>query len=1408
MGVYGLFNYGETTYGLSAFPVSVDFDIFDFCEPNDSQMLSLLSYPEVTYTRVGSFDGNNDYCMVSNDGIDSGFRVDTAVPNIATTLQFAILPNDLPQDFSNTGASRFSVLVMNEFHHMFGLLISENAGLALTTDGVTVEETIPDSADLFDEGVYYYVFRITMDYDTGKANIYITRSDLLAVTGIHEIRYTISMYSTPFGETDNVRFEVIGSAGDPVDICLDCFRLSSQLLIQNARPVAVPGDDQTTVFGQFTSFDGRSSYDPEGAPLSWWWTMKTIPEGSTSRVDVSGTTPADATGWTNRAIGAAPGVFAGVLLGDIIKFGDLYSHIMYVAEDSSYLVTVKDILPASSSVSWQILKQVSWGGARVDGSTTYVSSRESTPPGSPVDGDLHLVIATATGDFTGHEGELALWVANPALPGGGSWSFETKLSGAVIYIIDDFASYRTSGLGIWHEAEIKGWELDHWEGRVSSVTSYLSDQVGLFAAELVVNDGVLDSLPVEVLSSVYETGVQFGLTPDLNFIWNYLSDFWTVVEGREKFETFWSGVTQLLGDDMMQLWQHGYSKSLADIQRTFIRRWLNFDPLYEEPDYSELPAEVNNTTDVSGWATDPFPTPIVGEPVPDDSRSYVLDAMPSTAEAGQHLVLGGILYKIARVSGLSLVTSDEMPVTGRPQNWMIRPTITSRTSDFTDLQVAAGDSAIFEIQDADGGTQEVTCFIWGVRRSVLAFDDTPISGFLASPSYTVLFKSVLRKSAMQVDETVVSIPRLQEVIALNRVDGRPDPFIENNDFRVETATGVTGREINTIQFLEMWFEVSAFGSAGYTDGTNRDFFFDDSADFEDTFGAGADLRNYLLEIDGVLYRIYQVISATQLELFDESLEVSQTGLTWRILEMDEPPDNMWAEATYLDNSETIEANFGRLIGFTVDDLNARTDNLDYLSAVQGLWYFVWNARTPYNIEVGSQIILGLPFAEQQGTITDIQSPFDVTRSRILIEDDTDQAVTRSYFYPTELGLATNPETGAQYTAGDLVQRFAPLTGGVTVTDYIEDPEWLTEYINSGDLTEAHKFHTFGVVVDADAFDLVNLLFLVGYIRDNCPRYTRPYFVVSKSVGDTVDVEGPSAIGPVSPALLPYDTYTYPTNWPAFEIPSTWIVSPWEVPRSATPTIPPLGFDFGGLQLVDSVAFVPDGWSGAWPSGAPGSHTPTPIDGAFIVDANDQSGHNIHKVDEQLLATNIADDAGFESGDPIDDPSSPWVSINGGLGTVAKSGVEVRTGVQSCYIQSAYADVGIRQIYNEAVTEHFQVAVRVWLKILSGSVNIKLIDKDAVTVLEELRKGVPINQWIQATVHAWSVGPDAGSNPEVEIATGPAGGEFYVDDVEFYHTIVPWGQWGVDRSIRGRTGGYTFGGSPDESWLFRMFVQVP
>lgn len=886
MALYGTFKYGHALYGTSVFPTSDPWDVYDFCYPDDSSMLSMLSWSEAVPARAGSpyswFNVDNDYCMRSDDGLDSGFQFNYSIPHTEFSFQFTFLPSEIPADFSSPADQRFFVGAFNQFGSCVGLLMSENGGFALSDDGVTVSTVFPDSADIFAEGLDYYTVRVVVNEATNRANLYASRKEVYAATGVLELRYTFEPLKTPATESDNFRVEVIGQpVPNRTTVCLDCFRMSSELVYGNQRPVAVISEDQARILTQYGSFDGRNSYDPDTPPqpLTYAWTVADVPESSGALLMGQGTTPADASGYTNIIEGAV-GTFSGVFEGDLVK-GDLPldSIIMRVAGDGSWVALNRDAMVAgSASVSWLIISQAGWGGVRLTGTTMVdVLSRLATPPGAPTAGDKHLIIATATDGWATHEGEVATYLGgDPALEP--SWSYELLDNGKMVFVIAERDGYRTAGSGIWRLSDPKVWELDVWEGRLSSVGAYLGDTLGLHTIELVVNDGVRDSLPAEALLNIYQTSVPLGLTPDLSFIWNYLPDVWGLVDDKAKIDSFWSGAAQGLADELMNLWQRAFSKSLLDVQRTFQRRWLNYDPWYEEPNYDELPATINNIVNASGYADAPTPTPVPGDPFAvDPEHAYVLNSasgtgdtitqdtpsagtatlddaagvftddmvgrsieisgataganngsfvitsvngptqlefdnssavtvteafsftirdMPPEALPGHYLVLDGIGYRILRIEGDTLTTAHALPTTGRPGHWMIRPTVTSRDTNFTLIGAAAFDTAVFEVRTEDGDVTEIPATIFGVRGKVLVFDDATslLSGYLASDTYTVRFKGVLRRNAIAVDDLVMNIPRLQEAIKLlddeGPVPGVPSPLHEGKDFRVEVVSTV------------------------------------------------------------------------------------------------------------------------------------------------------------------------------------------------------------------------------------------------------------------------------------------------------------------------------------------------------------------------------------------------------------------------------------------------------------------------------------------------------------------------------------------------------------------------------------------------------------------------------------------
>jgi hypothetical protein len=218
------------------------------------------------------------------------------------------------------------------------------------------------------------------------------------------------------------------------------------------------------------------------------------------------------------------------------------------------------------------------------------------------------------------------------------------------------------------------------------------------------------------------------------------------------------------------------------------------------------------------------------------------------------------------------------------------------------------------------------------------------------------------------------------------------------------------------------------------------------------------------------------------------------------------PPVLWAEVTYIDNRPVIESNFGKAVDFTLDDLAQLPKTVDYLSAVQGLWYAYFQGPRIGLLRSGAQILLGLPFAEEQGTIIELRTDFSPNTGRMLIQDSATTATVRSYTFPMGLAIDTNPATGKPYTLGDTVEKFATLVSGVELLDYLSATKWIDNYAFEGAATTLQRFFRFLVRVDFGAFNLAAFMFARDFILKVKPTYTYPIFSVLVTADDTsIDV---------------------------------------------------------------------------------------------------------------------------------------------------------------------------------------------------------------------------------------------------------------------------------------------------------------
>lgn len=651
------------------------------------------------------------------------------------------------------------------------------------------------------------------------------------------------------------------------------------------------------------------------------------------------------------------------------------------------------------------------------------------------------------------------------------------------------------------------------------IATFFPDVPGIYKFDLVVFDGEFVSSPSTVITNVLESQVPKGCIPDLGFVWQYLSDFWKLVEDRERIQVLWEGMAQVVAAELFTLWQVDYSKSLRDIQRTFQRRWLHYDLRLPEP----VP-DLTSLRRMYGGVESNVAIPIsiggiqgtlleVTSPVHAPVQISFLMANPYTAE---------LLQRLIQVKLRGADSRYQVIVLGDNSLLIISPFL---------FQVGVNTTVpIFDIGDLNGPASGVlgvrlASRTYLVERSLTGLDiqlnDLIVIGgngyqilrIVDDSSDSLRYQRVILKTDLPiVPGTVWSIPSHVSSKFLNFYGG----LLAQGDIAtfevVNTADGsmallnapVVGacaddvsRLAVDITVIDKYLSLPAFAAL---------LAFVVRRTHVPVSSLVVDIpclqEHIKVDDDGVVLRrnvdFYIEIFRGQNSIRFVAGNAGDPGDVWLGAV---PADRMWAETTYLDNNPTIEGNFGIPAEFTLDQLAELSSDLDYLSAVRGLWYSYLNGPTLFNLRAGSQILLGLPFAEEAGVIEEIRTDFSPTQGRILIQDADNAAIVRSYSFPSSLPLELNPATGKVYAVGDSVKQLAPLVKGSEVLDYINSPTWFQGLLNQGSFFEVEKFHKFMVRIDSAAFSLSSLMFVMNFIRRVKPTYTFPLFVVHKKLPD-------------------------------------------------------------------------------------------------------------------------------------------------------------------------------------------------------------------------------------------------------------------------------------------------------------------
>lgn len=1133
-------------------------DEFDCMQVGEVGMPGILLFDEVTASRGAphfSIDGNNDLAIYSDDGVVSQLLFELPIGE-KHTFETTFTPEGIPANLSNLDQYRFFIGTYDRQDNASGVLISKD-GIALVAYFGAAALVLPGSQGLFEESTQY-TLRLVVDGEENLMHLYVTETANLALTG-HILRYSSAAPDSLAGALDSIRIEILGQSAKAITGKFSTFNVScTTALIPNQRPIADAGADQTTNIGSAIVHDGRNSYDPEGETLTYDWKLKDAPEGSRFRSGgVGGFTLAglDDDGFTDT-------FYAGT---------DAFS------EANMPLLQPGDHLQVGGA--WYEVSDTGWVLDPTTGRYDRGTGRAWD------DSEITVVAETIPDDLTGE-----------------TWA---------ILHSDTYFNDREQGF-----------------------TSAIPDKAGVYTVGLIVNDGELDSFEAESILNVASTSVALGCIPDVSWIWNYLSDFWNLLEDREVVETVWSGFAQACAAQLLTAWQIDYNKSLLDIQRVFQRRWLGYSTILDETDPDEniiriirgpifsgdlssgvnvngltlqLALDADSIQTVTFVGSDPMTASQIGEDINSElgfSHSpEPLARVESTVKSGASPLVGGAVFNAANtLTGESLLLSFNGDVKtvdfvgGDPISiddviLRINAKVGSEVayeSTATGLKSEGGGYLSFKTPDGviqlleQGAADNVT---WtdlgfaarigdpeylvleygtllrirpnGTANSLLGYSTTAYtnndlaggSGAALSAARLTAFEAsdppLLDFSEQGLGNTDLLVVdgegyRVQKV-ALDSATGTIRRGLTLADALPDDSTNawivpsiVKSENLNFSNELVVTGDLVRFDVKNNSSGVvaevlcevvgvkNLRVGFDPQPLLEHYAGVPGDYTTEFLGIKRLTYipvddlvveipRLQAVIKNPSSKLdqnvdfFVEEVTVgSDTVNAIRFKDgtftlLDPPSDTLWAETTYLDNRPTIEANFGRLVNFKLEDLESITDDLDYLSAVRGLWWSYFGGPAVSKVKTGVQILLGLPFSEMPGVIQDIEPNFSAVEGRITIQDSANTDIIRTYYYPLDAGLAVNDATGEILSEGDSIAQFHPLSGGVEVLDWVNSPQWMAAYVSQGHYLEIEKYFKWLIRADVDTFNLANLIFAIDFAKKITPHYTENMFVLLKNM---------------------------------------------------------------------------------------------------------------------------------------------------------------------------------------------------------------------------------------------------------------------------------------------------------------------
>jgi hypothetical protein len=1114
--------------------------------------------------------------------------------NVTGTYTFEVelqLSDDMPATWTNLNDRAF-IGVRSPLGYAVGFLLTKK-GLLLATHPADPSPQLLQGSDkfLYDAtGVpQRVVVRAILDASTKRVSVYLAASaecyDALGgaswweypnLTLTHNVaaRATaetsggVSIYVTAPSSASLASDNLPAIVGRDTVFVLYSLRVSALQLIPVERPTAFIDAPKQAVVGQPLTISGLGSTDKYSSALGYDWSIELAPRGSTARLQ--GATSAYATTVSGTATNA-----------DLV----IYSRTAR-STDNYYTLKITNPGQANKPLALSFADDVLAVSLATDGAGAITTTASR----------LYEAIQTELSAAYSAAVSAQFSVAYALLSGDGA--------GLIVPGVYPF----TGGTGSALESPL-----------------FVPDLPGAYTFGLRVNKSGLGGAQAsaKALSTVAiaATDELFNYRPSAEYVYKYLPDFWKLVRGKEQITSAWSAVMQVVSAEMVQAWQHDYSKSIRDISRKFERRWLSFASGVAVPTNSTIvvPTVASGIADVALVATAVGALPLAGYSVKE--AAIAADVVYATAP----LTIGKVLCraddevpKVVRVAKVYLangawraaLSAADLTVLHKLDAGtaaLVTGTFGGTTiadplhrfklfGAFTDLIRAttslgntqaqitsvSADSAeatldtAFKITDLDsarGFSWEYLRRVNTTRLTVMPYFDfgAPIDtlGLVAGDLCKVIIPNPYDVSVLTVhlpilamDTNSVFVDWTAAVSALNAaasIAGTTDvytaetvggtgAFVEQfvRAWRTDQKTDlvsvprcstntlgegyvenvdhvVVDQRVEFLDFISGNIAVTA-GSTHTTPGTLtflRDFSrYTTSRTYADQ---GARVAHVRTGPDAGFYPFSGFTSAGALTLAwtPKYSGVASMGVP-RYSSAVVPPQNHWAEVAYFDNWQTIQNNFGLMVGLPKYILDEYNPAIDYLTAVKSVCFAFMAGPSMYNLALLAEGLTGVPYVEHRGQVTRIVEPTADIPGVIVYRDEFGRDV--SYSYPYGATLALNRRTNRVIKPYPLVANakdvepawvatyedsrlpaYNRLFDAVRIDDFVSNPEAVALALPGQEILKKH--HTFVVDVPLDitrsteSFPLLNV-----YLREARPAYTNFVLYGSYRILEDVVIE--------------------------------------------------------------------------------------------------------------------------------------------------------------------------------------------------------------------------------------------------------------------------------------------------------------